>query len=86
MKPLLPDTDPEAEAILIEGYRKMPTWKKLRQVGELNDLVCQLALNDIRRHHPQASERELKLRLASRWIEPDLMRRAFGWDPEKEGY
>lgn len=86
MKPLSPDTSPEAEAILIEGYRRMPAWKKLQQVGELSELVSQLALNDIRRRHPQAGERELKLRLASRRIEPELMRKAFGWDPDEEGY
>lgn len=86
MKPMAMDTPLEIEQMLIEGYRKMPTWKKLQQVGELNDLVRQLALNDIRRRHPQADERELKLRLASRWIEPELMLKAFGWDVEKEGY
>ena len=80
------DTSPEIERIIIEGYRKMPVWEKLRQVLELNQLVQQLALNDIRRRYPDADERELRLRLASRWIEPELMRRAFGWDPEKEGY
>jgi len=31
-------------------------------------------------------DREMKLRLASRWLEPELMREAFAWDPEKEGY
>lgn len=86
MKPISPDTTPEAEAILIEGYRNMPVWKKLQQVGELTDLVCQLAMNDLRRRYPRADERELKLRLASRRIEPELMREAFGWDPDKEGY
>lgn len=86
MKPLSPDTTPEAEAILIEGYRRMPVWKKLQQVGELTEMVGQLAMNDIRRRHPQADERELRLRLASRWIEPELMRKAFGWDSDKEGY
>ncbi|MGH9938830.1 MAG: hypothetical protein ACREAM_21525 [Blastocatellia bacterium] len=86
MKTLSPDTSPEIEKILIEGYRKMPVWKKLQQVRELTQLVCQLAMNDIRRRYPQANEREVKLRLASRWLEPELMRKAFGWDPEKEGY
>lgn len=80
------DTPPEIEQMLIEGYRKMPAWRKLQQVAELNDLVCQLALNDIRRRHPEAGEREVKLRLASRRIEPELMMKAFGWDVEKEGY
>lgn len=86
MKPISSDTTPEAEAILIEGYRRMPVWKKLQQVNELTELVRQLAMNDIRRRHPQADERELRLRLASRSIEPELMRKAFGWDPDKEGY
>ena len=36
--------------------------------------------------HPEASEREIKLRVASRRIPAELMRRAFGWDPDKEGY
>ncbi len=80
------DTSPEIEQMLIEGYRKMPVWKKLRQVGELTDLVCQLAMNDIRRRYPQSDERELKLRLASRRIEPELMLKAFGWDVDQKGY
>lgn len=86
MKPLSLDTSPEAECVLVEGYRKMPAWRKLQQVQELTQLVQQLALLDIRRRHPDASERELQLRLASRWLEPELMRRAFGWDTEMEGY
>lgn len=71
---------------MIEGYRKMPMWKKLQQVRELSQLVYQLAMNDVRQRYPQADEREVKLRLASRWLDPELMRKAFGWDPEKEGY
>ncbi len=86
MKPMALDTPLEIERMLIEGYRKMPAWKRLQQVVELNKLVQQMAMNDIRRHHPQADARELKLRLASRWIEPELMRKAFAWDVEKEGY
>ncbi len=71
---------------MIEGYRKMPVWRKLQQVREMTRLVYELAMNDVRRNYPQADERELKLRLASRWLDPELMRKAFGWDPEKEGY
>jgi hypothetical protein len=80
------DTPPEIERILIEGYRGMPAWRKLQQVAELTTLVTQLAMNDVRGKHPYADEREIKLRLASRWLDPELMRQAFGWDVEKEGY
>ncbi len=82
----LSDTSPEAEKIMIEGYRRMPAWQKLRLVEDLNRTVEQLALGDLRRRYPQADEHELKLRLAARYLEPDLMRRVFGWDPAAEGY
>jgi hypothetical protein len=45
-----------------------------------------LALGDIKLKRPEADQREMMLRLASRRIEPELMRKAFGWDPEAEGY
>lgn len=80
------DTDPAVEALLIEGFRRMTPAEKLQRVAELNRAVQELALSDIRERHPEAGERELALRLASRWIEPELMLKAFGWDVEKEGY
>lgn len=86
MRPISPDTDPEVERILIEGYRRMPASQKLQRVRELNQLVQRLALADIRRRYPDASPRECQLRLASRWLDADLMRKVFGWDPEQEGY
>jgi hypothetical protein len=86
MKPLFPDTTPKAEAILLEGYRKMPAWEKLQCVENLNQTLKQLQLADIKAKHPNADEYELKRRLASRWIEPELMKKAFGWDVEEKGY
>lgn len=86
MNSLVQDTAPEAEAVLVRGMRAMPAWKKLRRVTEMNQLVQHLALSDITRRHPHASERELSLRLASRWLSADIMRRVWGWDPEREGY
>lgn len=80
------DTDPAIEAIVIEGYRRMSPAQKLERVRALTRAVQQLALLDIRRRHPGADEREQSLRLASRWIEPELMRRAFGWDAREVGY
>jgi hypothetical protein len=93
MDPLAPgataipnDTDAAVEAILIEGYRRMSPAEKLERVRALTQAVQSLALADIRRRHPHASEREQALRLASRWLEPDLMLRAFGWDVREAGY
>ncbi|MBI2377442.1 MAG: hypothetical protein HYV07_25805 [Deltaproteobacteria bacterium] len=80
------DTDPKAQAILVEGYRRMSGSKKLAIVQQLTVAVQELAILDIRRRHPEASEREVKLRLASRWLPVATMRAAFGWDPEIQGY
>ncbi len=80
------DTDPAVEAMLIEGFRRMSPAQNLERVRALNQTVQALALADIRRRHPDADEREQALRLASRWIEPELMVRAFAWDIRKVGY
>ena len=54
--------------------------------GGATEAVQELALVDIRRRHPNADEREEALCLALRWIEPELMIRAFAWDVRKVGY
>jgi hypothetical protein len=86
MRPLWSDTHPEIEEMLIEAYRRMSAWEKLQRVCEMNEALRQLALADIRRRHPDADEHECRMRLASRWIDAELMRTAYGWDPDREGY
>lgn len=86
MLTLTEDTPPEIERIIINGYRQMTAAQKLQIMQDLQRSARLLALSEIRRQHPQASERELQLRLASRWLEPELLRKVYGWDPEAEGY
>lgn len=83
---LLSDTSPKAEAVLIAGYRKMDATAKLLKVAELNQMLVAFITADVRRRHPNASEIEIRLRVASRWIPPKLMKKAFGWDPQEKGY
>ena len=80
------DTDPAIKALLIEGYRRMSPSQKMERVRALTRAVQELALADIRPRHPDVDDRERALRLASRWIEPDLMVRAFAWDVRMVGY
>ncbi len=80
------DTHPMANAVIVEGYRKMTPVQKIERVRSLTLAIQELALADIRRRHPEADTTEQALRLASRWISPELMRRAFGWDAQKAGY
>ena len=80
------DTHPKIERMMIEGYRRMTPAQRLMHVAEGYDVGTILAENDVRRMHPDADEREVKLRVASRRLSPELMKKAFGWDVMKEGY
>jgi hypothetical protein len=80
------DTHPKVEALILDGYRRMSPAQKIARVTELTRTVQQLALADIRRRHPTASAEEQSLRLASRWIAPDLMRKAFAWNVDEVGF
>lgn len=81
------DTPPEIEERLLEGYRRMTPWEKLRQVFELNRMAQQMAAMRIQAQYgPNLSERELRLRLAALWLDRETMIEAFGWDPEEKGY
>ena len=80
------NTSLNTEKILVEGYRKMPPWEKMKRVTELNKAVQQLALSRIKKQYGDIPEQEKKLRLASLWLDRETMIRIFNWDPHKEGY
>ena len=86
MKTQSPDTHPEIERIVIEGYRKMTPAEKMGRMQSMCDAMEAMAVAQTRRRHPDASNREILLRVASRRIAPELMAKAFGWDVKKEGY
>ena len=85
-KSLMNDTHAAIDKIVIEGYRKMTSWEKMKRVNELNKAVQQLALSRIRKQYGEIPEHEQKLRLASLWIDRNTMIRVFDWDPQKKGY
>ena len=80
------DTHPAMEAFVLEGYRRMTVAEKMERVVAMSRAVQELGLVNVRRMYPDASERELSLRLASRRLDAETMRRAFGWDPDVMGY
>ncbi len=87
MKTQSPDTPPEVEAILLEGYRRMTPQQKIRRVGELQQMAESLAAARIRdQYGPDICERELRLRLAALRLDRETMIEVFGWDPAVEGY
>ena len=64
-----------------EGAKDRPIPLGVRLGAETGE-----ALVDIRKRHPNAGTRELRLRLASRRLDPEIMTRVYGWDPRVEGY
>ncbi len=80
------DTSPDARRFMVEAYRCMTPTEKLRRVFDLYEFAMGLARADVRSRYPEADEREVRLRVASRHLDPDLMSRAFGWDPRERGY
>jgi hypothetical protein len=80
------DTHPTIDARIVEGFRSMSPARKLEIVTALTQALQELAVADVRRRHPRADAREMALRAASRWVGPELMLRAFGWDVGKMGY
>lgn len=86
MTPPLSDTSPEAERVLIEGYRRMSPAEKLARVFSLNRALEQLARARIRAQYGDVPEREMRLRLASLRLGRETMVKVFGWDPEEKGW
>jgi hypothetical protein len=75
------DTDPRAMEVWLDLLRKMPASKKLDSVFALNRLAIELSEAGVRMAYPEADDREIFLRAASRRLGPDFMKLAYGWDP-----
>ncbi|MGB7925240.1 MAG: hypothetical protein WCF57_18525 [Pyrinomonadaceae bacterium] len=86
MKSLSADTSPEAQQAQFELMRRLPVHKRLALTCELIQAGRMLMLADLRRRFPQAHEDELRRRLIARLLTRDEVVRAYGFDPEKEGY
>lgn len=72
------DLAPDTAALLTDHWRTTPVWRKLADVHELNEALKILALSDLRRRFPHASEAQLQRRLAERWLGADLAMRVYG--------
>ena len=75
------DTDPKALKVFIELQRKMSPAEKISGVFQMNEMLRLTAEAHERRMHPEASDREIFLRVASRRLDRETMLRAYGWDP-----
>ncbi|OGL47878.1 MAG: hypothetical protein A2161_22710 [Candidatus Schekmanbacteria bacterium RBG_13_48_7] len=59
---------------------------KIRRVIEMTHAIQQMAIARIRKQYGNIPDGELKLRLASLWLDREIMIKVFHWDPKIKGY
>ena len=71
------DTDPKIEQMQIDLIRKMPSWKKIAAVDDLNETVRALATSGIKEEYPNASPDQIRRILADRILGPELAAKVY---------
>jgi hypothetical protein len=85
MTPLREGESLEEERIRIEEMRKLTTGQKCDLIWKLTYEERLRLWAEERRKYPDAPEEEIRMRVYSCWVPPDLMIRAYGWDPKAHG-
>lgn len=78
MSALYSDTDPKVEALQIKMWRQASPTRKMHMLAQLNASVRILALAGLRSRYPNASETELRRRLADLLLGEELARKVYG--------
>ena len=82
MSTLFPDTHPQMEALQIELLRSASPTRKMQMLAQLNQSAHLLALAGLRSRYPQATETELKRRLAGLLLGEELACEVYGALPD----
>jgi len=77
----LSDTNPEVEKVQIEIIRSMSSSQRFRLVNDLIMTGRTLSLSGLRDCFPQASPEELRRRLSTLLLGPDLATKVYGPEP-----
>ncbi len=85
-KQLFPDTNRDAEEVLLGLTRRMPAADKLAAICRMWSMQIRLAEIGLRSRYPAAGPDEMRKRLCALLHGRDIALRVFGWDPEREGY
>ena len=78
MSPIYSDTHPKMEALQIQLLRQVSPARKMEMLAQLNTSARTLALMGLRSRYPQASEPELRRRLAGLLLGEDLAIKVYG--------
>ena len=78
MTALYSDTHPDMEALQIRLWRQASPTRKMNMLAQLNASARALAMMGLRSQYPQASEAELRRKLADLLLGEDLARKVCG--------
>jgi hypothetical protein len=78
MTALYSDTHPKMEALQIQLLRQASPTRKMNMLAQLNASARLLALTGLRAQYPQASEAELRRKLAGLLLGEELARKLYG--------
>lgn len=78
MNTLFTDTNPKMEALQIQLWRQASPTRKMQALAQLNASAKTLALTGLRSQYPQASDAELRRRLAGLLLGEELATKVYG--------
>jgi predicted component of type VI protein secretion system len=78
MGALFSDTHPKMEALQIQLWRQASPTRKMQALAQLNASARLLAMMGLRSQYPQASEAELRYKLAVLLLGEELAHKVYG--------
>lgn len=78
MSSLYSDTHPKVEALQIQLWRQASPTRKMHMLAQLNASARMLALAGLRSRFPDATEAELRRKLAALLLGEELARKVYG--------
>jgi hypothetical protein len=76
------DTDPKALEVFLARQRTMTAAEKIEAVFQQNELLRSISEARERQLHPQATDREIFLRVTAHRLDRQTMLRVHGWCPD----
>ena len=77
------DTSERADEVQFEILRRMTVQQRAELFTQMTLAVQELAMAGLRRQYPNATDDELRLRLAARRLGNDVVRKVWGWVPDE---
>jgi hypothetical protein len=77
------DTSEHADEVQFEILRRMTVQQRAEVFTQMTLAVQELAMAGLRRQYPNATDDELRLRLAARRLGNDVVRKVWGWVPDE---